>query len=152
MRRDRTLGERRREPPSADRPFKVSFDRSPPPPPSSTLFPRWLGRCNAFTMLIKFIKRTNRVSSIRIETRPPLTSIVSLPYHRVIIRVLFPRNHRYYLLIPERKLLSEKSSRPSDPTTDIISAAKRAVVQRFLLERIRYKSVQRYSLWIMVEK
>lgn len=78
--------------------------------------------CNAFTMLIKFIKRTNRVSRIRIETRPPppppLTSIVSL--HIVSIRCIVPV---YYFLViiviiylSRKKTFIGKIEPTSDPT------------------------------------
>lgn len=97
--------------------------RSPPPPsfpPSPLLLPVGSVVCNAFTMLIKFIKRTNRVSRIRIETRPPppLTSIVSL--HIISIRCVVPV---YYFLViiviiylSRKKTFVGKIEPTSDPT------------------------------------
>lgn len=156
MRRDRTLGERR-EPPSAGRPFKVSFySPLPSPPPPFLLPPSSCPLARSFATRLRCLLNSlnariaYRVSVLKRDHHHLSYLDRFVAYHINTLRctrILFPRNHRYYLLIQKENFC--RKNRADLGPDDIISAAKLrrrpTRANGFCYKGFRYKSVQRYG-------
>lgn len=145
MRRDRTLGERRREPPSADRPFKVSFDPSPFSPlpfPSvgSVVATRLRCLLNSLNAQIAY-----RVSVLKRDHLLPR----SFPFHTIALLYAY-----YFLVIIVIIYLLQKENfyrkNRVDPRIRWYNFRRETPWSNMrrgptvFAKRIRYKSVQRY--------